>query len=376
MPKFARDASRTGADGITPPTLISTRSGTDFRCNAGALNALFARTFRNSERVIFPINNSALDEGNLSPAFYCIHSLSGAGGTDFRDLAKRMPAVRFYGIQAPPKKMQDVKFGGSIESIADYYASALIRFQPKGPFLLGGWSAGAIIGLQIAQDLHTRGRQVDLLVAIDGAPENAAAGFRPWHPLYLLELVRNLPGWVTHEGLMKKGVLRSLVRRAVNKAVALGKTKAAGEKANTMIHAHAVDGFMDLSRFPPEQRAFMRRLYDALLEYKPEEYLGKVVVYEAKIRPLLHLPQVGRVWRKLAPHSIVSCVSGTHLSVLQEPHVTALAEDVWKQISEIVSVNPTMTTHPEMVIPFRSRESQGSELLRSATIRLSGLLPD
>jgi thioesterase domain-containing protein len=333
---ITRDSSHLGVEDLAP-TVMSRRPSTDPRRNIGALNALFARTLRNSEVVICPINDSALDAGNLSPAFYCVHSLSGAGGTDFRDLGKLMPAVRLYGIQAPPAKMQDAKFGSSVESIADYYASALIKFQPKGPFLLGGWSAGAIIALEIAQNLHARGHEVGLLAAIDAAPENTASGLRPWHPLYLLELVSNLPGWIIHEELMKKEALRSLVRRLSNKAVALGKKRPGCEKVDKMIDDHTVDGFMDLSRYPPDQRSFMRRLYDALLDYTPKQYLGRVVVYEAKIKPLLHLPQVGKVWRKLAPQSIIACVDGTHLSLLRKAYVNALAEDLRNRIAEIVS---------------------------------------
>ena len=179
-----------------------------------ALNALFARASRNSERVILPVNDSAFEKNHsLSPAFYCVHSLSGAGGMDFYDLAKRLPSLRFFGIQAPPKKIADAAFGRSVEAMADYYASALVKHQPNGPFLLGGWSAGAIIGLEIAQNLRARGRDVALFVAIDGAPENVPARHHPWHPIYLLELIGNLPGWLVRGNPVRTEGLRSLVKR-------------------------------------------------------------------------------------------------------------------------------------------------------------------
>jgi thioesterase domain-containing protein len=307
--------------------------------NNGALNALFARTSRKSEVVICPINETALEESNPSPSFYCVHALSGAGGSDFCDLAKLMPEVRFYGIQAPPKRIQDPEFGRSVESIADYYANALMKFQPNGPFLLGGWSAGAIIGLQIAQNLRARGREVSLLVAFDGAPENTAAGLRPWHPLYLLELTGNVRGWIVHEQLLKKGAFRSLIQRALIKAMALPKSRTARENADE-IQRHAVDGFMDLSRYPPDQRSFMRRLHDALMAYKPQEYHGKVMVYEAKVKPLFHLPQVGKIWSKLAPQSVIAHVNGTHLSVVRDPYAEAIAADLRSRIAQIVEPPP------------------------------------
>ena len=281
------------------------------------------------ERVILPVNDTALAEGDPSPAFYCVHSLSGAGGTDFLDLAKLMPGFRFYGIQAPRKKMRDPAFGCSVESIADYYADALITFQPTGPFFLGGWSAGAIIGLQIAQTLRARGRAVRLFAAVDAAPENTDAGRRWWHPLYLLRLAANWPSWIIHENLLKSGVLGSLVRRAANKMIAAAQTRMAG---NTSDRTHEVEGLVDLGRFTPDQRLFMKRLYGALLAYKPQNYEGDVVVYEARTTPLLHLPQVGEVWRQLAPRSKIISVKGTHVSILRHGRVHALADDLRARI--------------------------------------------
>ena len=106
------------------------------------LAALFGRIARGTNTVILPINDAAQAGDESLPAFYCVHSLSGAGGTDFIHLAERLPDVRFFGIQAPPAKFEDTSFGSSVEALAEFYADALIRFQPKGRFFLGGWSAG------------------------------------------------------------------------------------------------------------------------------------------------------------------------------------------------------------------------------------------
>ncbi|HET8995136.1 MAG TPA: thioesterase domain-containing protein [Acetobacteraceae bacterium] len=300
---------------------------------AAALHALFARTARRSENVILPINDGALGTGNERPAFYCVHSLSGAGGTDFRELAKLMPDVRFYGIQAPTTKMQDAEFGRSVELLADHYADALVRFQPDGPFLLGGWSAGATIALEIAQTLLHRGREVRLLAAIDAAPENTGAGLRPWHPLYLLELAANLPGWVRHD--LRKTSLRALVRRVSARITAAGKKAVIRDMGKPGLDlGFAVEGFVDLSRYPPDQKSFMKRLYNAVMEYNAVHYSEQVVVYEAKVKPLSHLPQVGAVWRKLAPRSVVIRVDGTHLSIMREGYVHVIAEDLRKRVTE------------------------------------------
>ena len=138
---------------------------------------------------------------------------------DFHHLAARLPTVRFYGVQAPPRKMADPAFGQSVHSIAAYYADALVKHQPTGPFLLGGWSAGAIIGLEIAQNLRARGRDVAFLVAIDAAPENTGAGYRPWHPIYLMELIGNLPGWLVSGNPFRTEGFYPFVRRVGKKVI-------------------------------------------------------------------------------------------------------------------------------------------------------------
>ncbi len=255
---------------------------------------------------------------------------------DFYHLAKLLPTVRFYGVQAPPKKMADAAFGRSVKSIADYYASALVKHQPNGPFLLGGWSAGAIIGLEIAQNLRARGRDVALLVAFDAAPENTAAGYRPWHPAYLLELISNVPGWLVSGNPLRTESLHSLIQRTRKKMLAFAKTGLSGGADHSIANGYLVEGFMDLSRYPDNQQSFMKRLYNALLEYKPKPYRGDVLVYEAQVKPLLWLPQVGRVWRKIAPGSRVVHAKGTHLSILRESDVPALAENLRSQIAQTI----------------------------------------
>ena len=66
-------------------------------------------------------------------------------------------------------------------------------------------------------------------------------------------------------------------------------------------------------------------------------YSGKVVVYEAKITPLLYLPQIGRTWRNFAPQSEVVDIVATHIGMMREPYVDALADDMRARITEFFS---------------------------------------
>jgi thioesterase domain-containing protein len=311
------------------------------------LAALFGRIARGTNTVILPINEASQAGDAALPAFYCVHSLSGAGGTDFIHLAERMPDVRFFGIQAPPARFDDTSFGTSVEALAEFYAEALIKFQPKGRFFLGGWSAGVIIGLEIAQKLRARGRVVSLFAAIDAIPENTGLGLPSWHPLYMGEWALNSVSWVLNDVIFGKGSLRALMKRGVTRAMLQMRPNWRGRKEGG---ADTLDAFMDVSRYPAVEKAFMTRLYAALFAYKPKTYAGTVVAYEAAKKPLLRLPQIGRVWRTLAPRSAVVRLKGTHLSVLKPGDVDPLARDLEARVAAIWEQIPADQVESEELI--------------------------
>jgi len=301
-------------------------------------NVLFARVVRDSEQIIVPVNGSASSGNAQMPAFYCVHSLSGAAGTDFVDLARLLDStVRFYGIQAPPKQMGNDSFGDTIESIADLYADAVANFQPNGPFVLGGYCVGAVVALAMAKALRARGREVGPLIAIDGVPENTGAVFRRWTPTYLLELAQNLRGWVVHADLMRNRSVRSLMWSISNNVSAIRKSMIGLKRGEKLGGGYSIDGIMDVSRYPPAQKSFVNRLFAALFAYVPKEYSGDVVVYEAKITRLLYLPQIGRTWVKFAPQAEVIRIVGTHISMMREPYAGPLAEDMRRRLTKFFS---------------------------------------
>ncbi len=301
----------------------------------GGTNALFARVSRNSDRSIVPINDAALGTDGQRPTFYCVHSASGVAGTDFLDLARGMePDIRFYGIQAPPSQMSDTEFGKSVESIADHYVDALVNFQPTGPFLLGGYCVGGVIALAMADNLRARGREVGPLLIIDGVPENTGVPLRRWSAGYLLELARNVRGWFSHGDLMRSRTLRSLIWSISNNAIAIGKSAIGLKRGQKLGGGYGIEGIMDVSRYPPAHKAFINRLFGALFAYEPKSYSGEVVVYEATVKPLLSLPQIGRIWQKFASQSEVVGIVGTHISMMHEPYVEALSRDMRRRIAE------------------------------------------
>jgi thioesterase domain-containing protein len=301
-------------------------------------NALFARATRGSELVVVPINRSASTRNAEMPVFFCVHSLSGAGGTDFVDLAQLLDStVRFYGIQAPPRQMDNERFGDTIESLARHYTDAVLKFQPKGPFVLGGYCVGVVIALEMARELRALGHEVGPLIAIDGVPENTGAVFHRWTRQYVLELLRNLRGWVVHADLVRNRTVRSLMWSISNNASSIGKSVIGLKRGEKLGGGFSIGGIMDVSRYPPAQKSFVNRLFSALFAHVPGRYSGDVVVYEAKITRLLYLPQIGRTWTQFAPQSEIIPIVGTHISMMRKPYVSALAEDLRRRLAEFFS---------------------------------------
>jgi thioesterase domain-containing protein len=308
---------------------------------ASNTHALFAHASRNSARAIVPINDCALGTANPRPAFYCVHSASGVAGTDFLDLARRLePSIRFFGIQAPPKQMPDTDFGSSVEGLADYYANALAKFQPTGPLLIGGYCVGAVIALAMVNRLRALGREVGPLLVIDGAPENAGAALSRWRPRYWMEMARNVRGWIDHGDLMRTRTLHSLLWSIANNASAIGKGAIGLKRGQKLGGGYAIEGIMDVSRYPPVHKSFVNRLFQALFAYTPKSFPGDVVVYEAQVKPLLYLPQVGRVWRHFADQVEVVEITGTHIGIMHEPYVEMLAADMRTRIDAFFATVP------------------------------------
>jgi thioesterase domain-containing protein len=308
-------------------TLLETPIHADVRSlgeRLSRMEQLFATAFSREalhkvNSVIMPLND--IGDG---PSFYCVHPITGVA-TDFRFLAQALgPRQKFFGIQAPTEK-RNAAFSCSIESISEYYVEALEKFQPDGNLVLGGFSAGAIIALEMAQRLRARGREISLLVVFDGELFNTGAEIPCWNPIYWLQLLSNLPDWI-REVLLKDYTFSSFGSRLVKMAAAKGKATVEIFTGSYVIRTgHAIDGAINLERFNPHHVAFMKSLYEAQLNYVPKHYDGKLIVFAARTQGLLHLRQVKVVWHAIASAAEIVDVSSTHTSMMFPPKIQAVA---------------------------------------------------
>lgn len=273
------------------------------------------------------------NENGTGPAFYCVHSVGG-DVMGFRHLARLLgPDQRFYGIQAPPE-LRNAAFASSVEDMAKYYVAALLAFQPEGPYVLGGWSAGSIVALEMAHQLRAKGHEVPLVVALDGAPFNTGAGTSIWNPQYYWKLLRNLPLWVADDLLVDFSA-SAFLRRVQKKLIALGKKGVSAVRGAGDMQRHVVEGFLDTSYHSEAQVSFMKEFFHVLTTYRTASYPGRVLLFAAETQPLYHLLEVELHWAKVASDLEVVPVRGTHESIIREPYLLPLAAHLRARLDEL-----------------------------------------
>ncbi|HEV2736909.1 MAG TPA: amino acid adenylation domain-containing protein, partial [Longimicrobiaceae bacterium] len=105
-----------------------------------------------------------LGDGAGTP-FFCVHAAGGMAAAYLR-LARRQDDRPFYGLQARGLAPGETP-AGSVEEMAARYVEAVRSVQPRGPYLLGGWSVGGTVAWEMAQRLRAAGEEVALLALID-----------------------------------------------------------------------------------------------------------------------------------------------------------------------------------------------------------------
>jgi amino acid adenylation domain-containing protein len=273
------------------------------------------------------------------PAFFLVHSVIG-DVVGCRHLVRLLdPNQRIYGIQVPPE-LRTSDFVSSVEQMASRYVEELLAFEPQGPYLLGGWSAGGPIALEMAQQLRARGYDVPLLVSIDAAPANTGGGTSRSSPLYSWRLLCNLPYCLKNDLFVEFSLAR-LVRRARRRCRSIIEGWRLERGNDKMALAqHRIDAFLAGGEYSESAREFMGALYLALQRYVPKRYSGNVVLYKVRAEALLRLKEVDRKWRKIAPNLEVIPVGGNHVTVMLEKHVPGIAENLNRRFLELRTMQP------------------------------------
>ncbi len=254
------------------------------------------------------------------PPFFWIHTLGGDGGGGFfyyRKLAELLgPDQPSFGIRSPQEPFT------RIEEMATFYADEIRKFQPEGPYFLGGFCFGGNVAYEIAQHLVARGEEVGLLVALESSPPNVDQK-QSWSATaakYSLEnLVENVKEFVSVSPQQQLTMLKN-------------KSKRLKQKIRSRIVPPAQKGpkvelkdMIDLANYPEGYVKYAETHWHALTQYHPHPYPGEVVLFRAKKQGLSNFNHT-LGWDALVDDRVqVNVIPGTHESMLQEPNVQIVA---------------------------------------------------
>lgn len=255
------------------------------------------------------------EEASAAVPFFCVHSL-GSNLASLHKIANLMAGNRpIYGLQ--PHGLDGVqKPFESIETIASAYIEEICKKQHHGPYLLGGVCLGGVVAYEAAQQLRASGETVALVVLIDSYAPGQYRYLRSRSSLNEY-LDRHLGEMLLLPSISQ---FRYIGRWLANGVVRLGRTL----------------GLLDRSSLAKATRIVSKAHHRAFLTYKPKPYAGKVV--QIMCGDAAHRSYEDRrlAWSALAPCGFeVRLVPGTHHTMLEEPHVGVLAQEINKHFERV-----------------------------------------
>ncbi|HUN44157.1 MAG TPA: amino acid adenylation domain-containing protein [Acetobacteraceae bacterium] len=276
-------------------------------------------------RPLVPIRRT----GTLPPFFM----VPGAGGNVLYlyDLARRLgPDQPFYGLQAIGLDGQAAP-PATVEEMAEQCVRDIIAVCPAGPFMIGGHSFGGAIAFEIAQQLQRAGYSVALLVAFDtNAPHTVqpAPQQRPDDAAWLAEI-----GSIIGELSGKEVVISETELRCLD----------AEDQVASFRSSLIRNGWLPPETTLTQVHAFVE-VYKAhiRMEYRPRAPVPIPILLLKTLRtpgPDARDPTLDEVlgpawgWNDLALGEMdIATVPGNHLTMMTEPHVQAVADQLRQRL--------------------------------------------
>ena len=110
-----------------------------------------------------------LKPGAEKPPVFVAHGLGGSVMDFFQPVKHIETDHPIYGMQARGIDGLDEPLA-RIEDMAEFYLHAIRSLQPRGPYVLAGYSLGGLVVLEMAQRLSANGEKVALLAMLDAYP--------------------------------------------------------------------------------------------------------------------------------------------------------------------------------------------------------------
>ncbi len=240
-----------------------------------------------------------LKPGAEKPPIFVAHGLGGSVMDFFQPVKHIETEHPIYGMQARGIDGLDEPLA-RIEDMAEFYLHAIRSLQPRGPYVLAGYSLGGLVVLEMAQRLSAKGEKVALLAMLDAYPHIRYLSFGQRARLILHQARRGL-------------------RSLANLSGSAPYQPPAGIS------------------FTPTMQRVRDGGYLALTRYRPRFYPGKIKFVRAETSSAFP-DDAAAVWAPFAEKFEVETVPGDHLGIIAT-HYETLAAVLSRYLAEAFSEN-------------------------------------
>nr|WP_253903091.1 non-ribosomal peptide synthetase [Corallococcus exiguus] len=288
---------------------------------SSTVERLAARLSPAEEAQVLGPNLARLDTGDSQRRpLFLVHG-GGGGVLSYADLVRHLGNERpVYGLFAPGLEDGDLP-PNSMESLARLYLEQVRGVQPHGPYRLAGWSFGGLVVYEMARQFQSLGEQVEFLALLDSIAPSGEPDPEP-PPMIRLAAFGKMVGLPVQdvpaseieqlESLDGEALLSRMIQLLRNLPAAGGLEPGQIER---LFAVH-------------------ERLGEANRGYIPAgPYEGPVELFRAAVRANDPTRAEDEGWKAWLPGGISVChVPGTHLTLLEEPQVPTLAEQLTKRL--------------------------------------------
>jgi thioesterase domain-containing protein len=228
-----------------------------------------------------------LRAGNMAPTLFITPGLGGdiMGLSTFVNLIRTRQAI--YGIQAR---------GQRVEDIAQHYLAAITGIQPRGPYVLVGFSFGGLPMLEVARRLLERDEKIALLAFLETYPHSRYWSLRSW--------IDVLARRAKHHALV---LTQMPMRKAVPRIGQL--------LAGLLEHLRIRCGKFPRKLSPTvDRQSGCESLMVAWAEFRPSYYPGKITFLQGEIAT--SYPDALSAWGNLAKELEIHKVPGDHVGIV------------------------------------------------------------
>jgi len=245
-----------------------------------------------------------LSEGTGEMSFFAVAE-PGVDSLGYAILARTLGQRQsVYKLQGAGTRIHGRPFEASeIRSLAEQYATAMRRVQPRGPYCLGAMCNGVLIAQEMIQQLESEGEQVGLFAILDTWVLENSQVKTLWKINYYRDRVRKLSKYSIREQMeVAKRVLSRYRRR--QKQERTGKTWS---------EAYWPNGDFLLPRFA-----------------------APVLLFKRPHQPFYYVRDAQMGWGRRSTGGVEICtVNCEHYEFLRQPYVTLVSEKLSSRMNEI-----------------------------------------